>query len=86
MTTIVAKNNNTFDVMIEDLGISVPKSNQIELVGIEGIFNIFEVTSSVSLKDLVSSSLIMINDGILDLSIEDGIKHLTLITEHEQGV
>ncbi len=86
MTTIVAKNNNTFDIMIEDLGISVPKSNQIELVGNEGIFNIFEVTSSISLKDLVSSSLIVINDGILDLSIEDGIKHLTLITEHEQGV
>ena len=84
MTTIIAKNNEIFNIMIEDLGISVPKSNQIELVGAEGVFNIYEVTTSKTLKSLVSSSLIIINDGTVDLSIGDGIQHLTLTTKYEK--
>lgn len=83
MATIIAKNVGEFDIMIEDLGINVPKSNQIELVGDTGVFNIFEVTSSTNLKEHVTNETIVINDGLIDLSVENGIKHLTLVTEYE---
>ena len=83
MATIIAKNIRKFDIMITDLGISIPKFNQIELVGSMGGFNIFEVTSSTVLKVLVTNGDIIINDGIVDLSTVNGIKHLTLTTKYE---
>lgn len=86
MAIIIAKNMGEFDIMITDLGISVPKLNQIELVGEDGIFNIYEVTSSIKLKEFVSGGSLIINDGLIDLSIENGLKHLTLTTEYEEGV
>lgn len=82
MITILAKNVTKKDIMIEELGISIPSLTQIELVGIEGIFSIVKVISSKELKDIVVAGNIIINDGVSDLSTVNGLKHLSLKTEY----
>lgn len=82
MITILAKNVTKKDIMIEELGISIPSLTQIELVGIEGSFGIVKVISSKELKDIVAAGNIIINDGVSDLSTVNGLKHLSLKTEY----
>lgn len=75
--TVVVKNDSTAAVGIEDLGISIPASDQEELVGADGLFGFSAVASSQDLKSIVGAGTLTINDGTEDLDASDGLKHIS---------
>jgi hypothetical protein len=77
---IVAKNTTIDDINLDDLGIIIPGSSIIDL---SDTFSLSEITSSIVLKTVVEGGSIIINDGIEDLSAEDGLRHITYETAYE---
>lgn len=74
--TIIVKNNTGSPLFIEDMGLEIPGSGQRTLSDL--FSNTFYVISnSDSLKVFVTSGDITINNGIVDLSIEDALEFLT---------
>ncbi len=82
MTTVIAKNVSVQDLLIEDLGIEIPHSSQIDLTE---LFEFTEITESDDLKNFVATSNIVINDGTSDLSNRDGYAHISLQSELEDS-
>ena len=82
MTIIIAKNNTSSAIPLDDLGVEVPGSGQRNLTD---NFSKNEISASVDLDTFVSSGDITINDGTNDLSITDGLKHINFETEHEDA-
>jgi hypothetical protein len=82
MSTIIAKNDSTAEIFIDDLGIGVPALDEINLTQ---LFEKEEIVGSDDLDTLVSNGLLIINDGTDDLSISDGLKHINLQTEYEDS-
>lgn len=79
-TVIIAKNNGVQNVGVEDLGIVIPPSSQRNLTE---NFTVYEVQSSIDLKAKVTTGDLVINDGVDDLSIAEGIDHITYQTKYE---
>ena len=77
---IIAKNDSTSVITIDDLGIEISESGEVTL---SDISNLSEIISSIDLKSLVSSGSIIINNGINDLNISDGLKYISLSTDYE---
>lgn len=80
MSTIIAKNNKVSAILLEDLGIEIPGSGQENLTT---YFTKVDISEGKDLKSKVSSGDIIINDGINDLSISDGLAHINFKTEYE---
>jgi len=84
MSVIIAKNDSTADIQITDLnGVTVLIDNSLNLTN---YFGIDVISNSTVLKTLVEDEYIIINDGINDLSIENGLKHIALKTEYENHI
>ena len=79
---VIAKNNTSTDIMIEDLGIIIPGSSQINLTD---KFDYIEIVESDNLKEFVNAAQITINDGINDLNIEDGIAQISIQSVYEDS-
>ena len=75
--TVIVKNDTTADAGIEDLGISIPASTQIEMVGSGGLFTFDAVVASDDLKAKVSAGILIINNGTSDLNIPNGIADIS---------
>jgi len=80
MSTIIAKNDSTSEIFIDDLGIGIPALDEINLTL---LFEKEDITESEDLDSLVSSQSLIINDGIEDLSITNALKHINYQTEYE---
>jgi len=72
---VVAKNNTASEYFIEDLGIGISGTGQVNLTD---LFDFFEIIDSIDLKTGVSSGDIIINDGTNDLNIVDGLAHINV--------
>jgi len=69
--TIIAKNQTVDDIPIHDMGnIVVPGSGQLNLTD---VFRVGMIRSSESLRDLINSDDIIINDGTSDLTKDDSL-------------
>jgi len=79
-TIIIAKNNTGGAIFIQDLGIEVPGSGNRTLTS---TFTKTEISTSSDLYNEVSTGNITINDGITDLSISNGLKHINFETQYE---
>lgn len=83
MTTwkdIIAINDTTSDIFLEDLGLTIPASSQISL---HEQFEFEEIAGDDSLKVQVTAENIIINDGTTDLSISDGLSYITYWGKYE---
>jgi len=80
MAVIIAKNTSMLDIILEDLGVIIPGSSIINLTN---IYELYEITASDDLKTKVSIETVIINDGVSDLSMEDGLKHISQETIYE---
>ena len=74
MPTVFVKNTTILDIIIEDLGIIIPGSS---IMNFTETYEFFEITTSDDLKNQISNGNIIINDGIIDLSKDDGLKHVS---------
>jgi hypothetical protein len=79
-TTIIVKNDSTSNIVIDDLGMTVPAQNQLNLTE---YLTKYEITDSKSLDVLVFNGSLVVNDGTTDLSCIDGLKHVNFQTEYE---
>ena len=77
---IILKNLITSDVKIEDLGIIIPGSSVYNLTD---TFKLHEIVASDDLKTKINDETLIINDGVIDLNKEDGLKHITYETVYE---
>lgn len=77
---IILKNNTSGDIFLEDLGIQIDSSASLNLLE---FFTKEEVASSNDVLLNVANGNFTVNDGTQDLSISDGIKHVTIQTEWE---
>ncbi len=80
MPTVIAKNVDVADVEIEDLGTVIPVSGQETLTD---NFTFVEIADSKDLKTEVQNATIVINDGTSDLSMADGLSHISVKSELE---
>lgn len=80
MATVIIKNYTFEDRFIEDLGISIDATNDITL---SDIYDIVEISDSDDLKTYVTNEVLVVNNGYIDLDIEDGLKYINLETEYE---
>jgi len=80
---VIAKNNTPSDIEIEDLGITIPASNQLNLTD---LFDYIEIVESDELKTYVNNANITINDGDQDLNIQDGLKHIQIQSVYEDSL
>lgn len=77
-TIIIAKNNSaTTGVLINDLGIVIPKSSSITL---SDLFSLAEIDASTDLYTLVNNNTLVINDGTSDLTTVKALDWITLET------
>ncbi len=80
MATIIIKNNTSVSKMIGDLGIEIAGNSNINLTN---LFEDDDIIASDDLKSYVSAGLLIVNSGTQDLSIENGLAHLTKLTKYE---
>jgi len=76
---IIAKNIDTADVTIEDLGITIPLSGQRTLTD---TFDYSDISESDNLYDAIFNDDITLNDGVGDLNKSDALKYLNPTTEY----
>lgn len=79
-TIIIAKNNGSVTKSIDDLGIEIIAYSQRNLTE---VFQVYEVCGSLSLKTLVSSGDLIINNGTIDLNMSDSLEHIKQETHYE---
>lgn len=75
---IIAKNNSGSDIAIKDLGVTITDTNQLTLTSSFSLDMIFD---SSHLRSYVSSGQLIINDGTSDLSVGNGLNHITIDTK-----
>jgi len=76
MWTCIIKNDGASPVMIEDLGITVDATSQIDF---HEQFDYTDIADSDDLRDLVTAGTLVINDGTSDLSPADGTDFLAIV-------
>jgi len=79
-TVVITKNVTGSNIVIEDLGISIPSGSQTELTE---LFNKTEIGESKNLDTYIIAGDIVINDGTSDLSAANGFRHVNFETEWE---
>jgi len=73
---VIIKNNTESPISINDLsGVTVDSTSQLTLTD---IFYFCDIAKSVNLKTYVSNGNIIINDGSSDLSISNGLNHVSI--------
>jgi hypothetical protein len=82
MSTIIAINDSTSEIFIEDLGIEIPALGQRDLTE---VFSKQIISESKNLVTFVSNGNIIINNGSINLSISNGLKHINIQTEYEDS-
>ena len=70
---VILKNNSGSNVVITDLGMEIGNGQQITL---SNYFNYSEIADSSVLQNLVSTGILIINNGISDLSATDGANYI----------
>ena len=80
MATVIAKNTTASSITIEDLGIDIPLSSQLTL---SDLFDFADISNSSKLKAFVTNGTIVINNGTIDLSVANGLKHIYYQTNYE---
>jgi hypothetical protein len=75
--TIIVKNNQASDIMIEDMGITVPAG---AVINFTDKFDIYVILGSNDLYTFVSDGNLVINDGTIDLDITTAKDFLTIET------
>lgn len=80
---IIVKNQTVSDIILEDLGITIPGSSNIILTE---TFEFCEIIDSKDLKSYIDSDDIIINDGLVDLSKENSLKHVTYETAYQDKI
>jgi len=78
--TVIATNNTSNTISIDDLGISINSSESITLTD---YFEYIELTESNDLYNSVQSGDIGINDGTSDLNIQQALQHLSFESEYQ---
>lgn len=81
-TIIIAKNVTYDDITIDDLGLVIDATSEVT---ISSIFNISEIVISDDLKTYVTNEDIVINNGSIDLNVENALKEITFETLHEDN-
>jgi len=79
MAIVIVKNNTATTVDIQDLGISLAAA---EIITLTNFYKFFDLVMSANLKTLVSAGTVIINDGVVDLNITDGLDHLKVESEY----
>ncbi len=79
-TIVIAKNNTVSDIMLTELGIVLPGSDQLNLTD---QFELNDIIECDTLEDNISNGNITINDGTDDLSMANSLKHVDYETEYE---
>ena len=79
-TTIIVKNISGSIKEIEDLGIDVDTTGELNLTL---LYTKYEILGSTDLNDLVSNGDLIINNGIEDLGLSDALMHINFETEYE---
>ena len=74
MPIVFVKNTTILDIVLEDLGIIIPGSS---IMNLTETFEFYEITSSDDLKNQISDGNVIINDGVVDLSKDNGLKHVS---------
>jgi len=74
---IIAINDTTSEIFIEDLGIGIPANDQIALTD---YFELWEISASGNLRTEITLETIIINDSISNLSVEDATFHVRFRT------
>jgi len=82
MAIVIVKNTTGSSVFIDDLGISVDPSGQLNL---SELFSFEDISSSADLKTFVTDGTFTVNDGIDDLNISNGLKHVYHQTVYEDS-
>lgn len=78
---VIAKNNTDSAITMNDLsGVTIDSTSQIILTD---IFKFYDLSNSINLKTYVTNGNIIINNGTSDLSIENGLKHVSTKSEYE---
>ena len=80
MATVIAKNTTASSITIEDLGIDIPLSSQLTL---SDLFDFADIANSSKLRAFVTNGTIVINNGTIDLSVANGLKHIYYQTNYE---
>lgn len=80
--TIIARNVSGSSITLEDLGLSLDPSEERDL---SELFEFPVIAGAEILQASVASGDIVINDGVEDLSISDGLKHINWQTEYEDA-
>jgi len=83
MTTwkdIIAINDTTADIFLEDLGLTILASSQVSL---HEQFEFSEIANADPLKVQVTAGNIIINDGTSNLSIADGLNYIDYWGKYE---
>lgn len=82
MWKVIIKNNDASDYLVEDLGISVVASGSISF---HEQFTYDEIAGSDDLRDAVSGSSLVVNDGSEDLAADSGADYLSLENLYHLG-
>ena len=78
---VITKNITGSPITIKDLsGVTVDSTSQITLTD---IFHFYTIASSINLKTYVTNGNIVINNGTSDLSIANGLEHITIKSSYE---
>ena len=81
MWDAIIKNGTASDIVIEDLGITIPGSGQITM---DSQYRYNELAGSDDLRQLVEDTDLVVNDGTSDLSAADGVLYLTF--QHQKAM
>lgn len=83
MTTwrdVIAINDTTSDIFLEDLGLTIPASSQVSL---HEQFEFSEIANADPLKVQVTAGNIIINDGSTNLSITNALEYIDYWTKYD---
>jgi hypothetical protein len=78
---VIIKNNTLSPITIQDLsGVTVDSTSQLTLTD---IFYFYDIAKSINLKTYVSNGNIIINNGTSDLSVSNGLDHITIKSSYD---
>lgn len=75
MWKVIIRNVETTDYLVEDLGVVIPASDQVNF---HEQFTYNEIAGSDDLRVAVRDSYLIVNNGLVDLNTYDGVDYLTL--------
>jgi len=82
MATVIVKNTTGSSVFIDEFGIEVDANGELNL---SELFSFEDISSCEDIKTYVSDGTFIINDGTIDLSVSDGLKHVYHQTVYEDS-